>query len=358
MAEQTLAVINCSFAINNVSAAAVIKALLDIKDSRHRFVSCDPYLTKGGGTHNNTKHYIYNTDDYLICRHQGGNLTGSYTSEIYDLGASRTDALVYVLADIVVLGTGTTWDDQLGLVYSGATLLTNGDFENWTSDEADDWTESDCDAAEDVSGQSGSAAEITTSAALGYLYQDITVESGSWYDLRGYYKNTANDTAAIAVYDTDNSAYINPWGADGQQLTAASDWTAFNYLFKAPSGCTTARICLIGVGNGDVVGFDELTVKKIDTDNSTKWTDVNVSTNIWPEIFELTAGPSVSMRLYHGTSSPPTNYIDKMEIISTVLSTVRYLQLRITITDPNPNVNAIVENYSLKICRHNDDSWP
>jgi len=358
LSEQTLTIQSPQIELISEIVVFPVKGLLTPINSKMRLISCDPYLTTGGGIHYNTRHYIYNLDDYLICRHQGGNLTGTYTSEIYDLGAERNDAMVYALADIVVIGTGTTWDDQFGLIYTGSTLLINGDFENWTVDEADDWTESNCDAAEDGSGQSGSGCQITTSAALGNLYQNITVEAQSWYDLRGYYKNTAGDIAAIAIYDVDNSAYINPWGADGQQLSNNTSWTAFNYLFKTPVGCTTARIVLIGVGNGDIVGFDELTVKKIDMDNSTKWSDAGISTNIWPEIFELTAGPSVSMRLYYGTSSPPTSYIDRMEIISTVLSAVRYLQLRITITDPNPNVNALVENYSLKVCRHNDDTWP
>jgi len=350
MPEQSLTVFDSNLSITGDMPTNTIEANLDPIDSVHRFISCDPYLTTGGGIHDNTKHYIYNLDDYLICRHQGGNLVGSYTSEIYDLGAERSNAMIYVLADIVVIGTGTTWDDQLGLTYSGATLLTNGDFENWTVDEADDWTESNCDAAEEVGGQSGSGAKITTSAALGNLYQNITVEAGAWYDLRGYYKNDSGKTAAIAIYDVDHSAYINPWGANGQQLDSASTWTAFNYLFQSPAGCTTARIVLIGVGNGDVVYFDSLTVKKIDMDNSTKWSDVGISTNTWPQIFELTAGPQVNMRLYHGTSSPPTSYIDRMEILSTVLNAVRYVQLKITITDPNPNINALVENYTLKAC--------
>jgi len=66
----------------------------------------------GIGTHDNTEHVIYSEDDYLKCSHSGDVLVGTYKSPIYDRGASAR-YLVYVLADIVVTGTGTTWDDVL-----------------------------------------------------------------------------------------------------------------------------------------------------------------------------------------------------------------------------------------------------
>jgi hypothetical protein len=66
----------------------------------------------GVGTHNNTEHVVYNTDDYLKCSHTTGVLVGTYTSPIYDRGASGR-YLIYALADIVVTGDGTTWNDQL-----------------------------------------------------------------------------------------------------------------------------------------------------------------------------------------------------------------------------------------------------
>ena len=63
------------------------------------------------GTHSNTEATTYNTEEYLKCSHTGDVLTGTYKSVVFDRGAVA-EYLVYCLADIVVLGGGTTWDDH------------------------------------------------------------------------------------------------------------------------------------------------------------------------------------------------------------------------------------------------------
>jgi len=298
----------------------------------------------GVGTHDNTEHTTYDGDDYLKCSHTAGVLTGTYTSPIYDLGASDR-YLVYCLAGIVVTGSGTTWDSQIPLTTTGAELVTDGDFDDWTGDDLDSWTESNCDAAEDVAGQAGSCAEVTTSAANGYIAQTITVTAEKWYVMRGYYKNTAGDTAQFGVYDLDNSAWLSP--LEFHDLADQdTDWTAFSYLFYAPTGCTSVSIRLAGKVNGDIVFFDTITVLQIDETASTVWSDINISTRTWTEIFELTAGPQVSMTLKYDDSSPPTNEISKMEILSAIV-TCRYAQMEITITDPSTEVNALVNDFVL-----------
>jgi len=70
--------------------------------------TCD-YST---GTHDNTEQTTYNEEYYLKCSHTGGVLTGTYQSPIYDRGSSAR-YMIYVLADIVVTGLGTTWDDVI-----------------------------------------------------------------------------------------------------------------------------------------------------------------------------------------------------------------------------------------------------
>lgn len=66
----------------------------------------------GVGSHDNTEHTIYSEEDYLKCSHTGGVLIGTYTSPIYDRGASA-EYLIYLKAGIVVIGVGTTWDDVI-----------------------------------------------------------------------------------------------------------------------------------------------------------------------------------------------------------------------------------------------------
>lgn len=172
--------------------------------SSHELRSAGPVLSTGGGTHDNTEWMSYSGQDYLKCRHLYGNLTGTYTSPIFDIGAESSNRhLIYIIGedtgetDIVIVGEGTTWDD------------------------------------------------------------------------------------------------------------------------KMPSPTT--------------------------------WNGVNISTDSWSEIFDLPGAPSVKMRLYYGSSSPPTNYVDRMEILSAIIpASNQYFQVRIQITDPSEQVFAYVEAYTLK----------
>ena len=177
---------------------------LAVQSPDHKLVSYPIALSKGGGLHDNTEHIIYNAHDYLRCKHQGGILVGTYTSQIFDIG-SADRFLAYIVGqdtaeeDIVVVGFGTTWDAQVPV--------------------------------------------------------------------------------------------------------------------------------------------------------PTTWNDVNVSTYSWTNMFALDQGPSVEMRLYYGQTSPPTNYLDKMEILSGIVTNARYFRVRITITDPNPEIYAYVEKYYLRLCQ-------
>lgn len=78
----------------------------------------------------------------------------------------------------------------------------------------------------------------------------------------------------------------------------------------------------------------------------TTWDDLNATTRTWVDLVELPSGPQVSMKMYYGDTSPPTSEVERMEVLSTVVSG-RYFQIEITITDPQINVNALVENFAL-----------
>lgn len=188
-----------------------LKVSLDVQQAMvvqgpvHVHAVFNPELTTGGGQHSNTEHIIYNAHDYLRCRHQHGNLTGVYTSPIFDTAGAADRYLAYIVGqdtaepDIVVVGTGTTWDSQL-------------------------------------------------------------------------------------------------------------------------------------------------------PDPNT-WQDVGVASNSWTNIFTLAQGPSVTMRLYYGETSPPLNYCDKMEILSAIVEDARYFQVQITITDPGLEIYAYVEKFYIRLCQ-------
>jgi hypothetical protein len=306
-----------------------------------------PELTLGGGLHDNTMWVSYNATDYLKCRHQHGRLNGVFLSPIYDKGSSAR-RMVYVLTDMTTIGVGTTWDSQIPLTLWGANLLTNGDFANWTANEPDNWTEADSEADEEVGGQAGSGCKITTSADLGRITQDIAVTAGYWYRLDGYYKNDAGSTFFIATYDITNSKFIDPEIGYPEE-SATATWTAFSHLFRAPAGCATIRLFVGGRSNGDVVYVDSLVVKRIIEVFSTTWDDIGISSTSWGDIFDVSAAPQVSIRLYYGDSSPPTSYVDNMEILSTIVK-ARYYRVRISITDPTSEIYAYIMHYILEFC--------
>jgi len=81
------------------------------------------------------------------------------------------------------------------------------------------------------------------------------------------------------------------------------------------------------------------------------WTNVGIATNSWTDIFTLDRGPKVTMRLWYGETSPPSNYVDKMEILSAIVEDARYFQIEITITDPVAEVYAYVEKFHLRLCQ-------
>lgn len=171
-----------------------MEAAFNVNDSSYTFNVKDGSLLSGQ-TFTNMEQYTYSGDSYIRCRHDGGVLTGTFTTEIYDIGASDR-YLVYVLCDVVVIGGGTTWDDL--------------------------------------------APPPTTWDQMGNLS--------------------------------------------------------------------------------------------------------------WDAIFSLDAGPKVEISMLYGDTSPPTNRVEKLEILSAIV-TGRYFQVEITITDPTPEVHAMVEEFTLKFCQ-------
>lgn len=64
------------------------------------------------GTHDNTEQTTYSGESYLKCSHTDGVLTGRFISPVYDLGSSAS-RLIYIQAQIVVTGVGTSWEDVI-----------------------------------------------------------------------------------------------------------------------------------------------------------------------------------------------------------------------------------------------------
>lgn len=105
-----------------------------------------------------------------------------------------------------------------------------------------------------------------------------------------------------------------------------------------------APVIVVGVGTtwDDVIPDDSLV--------ATTWGDINIGSRSWVDIFELVAGPSVQMTILYGDTNPPTNRMERMEILSGIV-TARYYQVEIIITDPSDAIFAYVQEFAMKFCQ-------
>ena len=189
---------------------------------------------------------------------------------------------------------------------------------------------------------------MTLLADDGYIHQTISVTAGKWYHCSFYYKNTAGDTATFGFYDETNGAWI--MADEMEQLDSQTSFYKFSRSFLVPSGCSEVSVRLGGLSNGDIVWFDEVSVKEVDETASTTWEDILIASRKWLEIFELPTAPQVEMTLLYGDTSPPTSSVGRLEILSAI-ATGRYFQVQIDITDPSDQVNALVEDFTIKYCQ-------
>jgi hypothetical protein len=81
------------------------------------------------------------------------------------------------------------------------------------------------------------------------------------------------------------------------------------------------------------------------------WNEAGIGAGAtWDSVFSLDAGPRVEMSVLYGDTSPPTSRVEKLEILSAIV-TGRYFQVEISITDPSPEVHAMVGDFTLKFCQ-------
>ena len=151
---------------------------------------------------------------------------------------------------------------------------------------------------------------------------------------------THNNTEHV-IYNVDDYLKCSHNPADPTSLTGV--YTSPIYDLGASGRYMVyilAAIVLTGAGTtwGDVIPAPSV------------WTSIGITTRTWREIFALSAGASVTMKLKYGDASPPTSEVEKMEILSGIV-TGRYFQLEITIVDPSFAVNALIENFTMKFCQ-------
>jgi len=179
-----------------------------------------------------------------------------------------------------------------------------------------------------------------TGGAGAYLViEDASGDTGDWY---------VDDACLLRGDFTDNMQPVLYGGEAYMKCAHTSDVVAGTFvseIFDLGSSGRYLAYCLAEIA---VTGTGTTWGDKFPS--PTTWAQGNADTLSWNEIFQLSAGPSVQITLKYGDTSPPTSEVTRMEILSAIV-TGRYYQIEITITDPNVNVNALIEAFTLKYCQ-------
>ena len=139
---------------------------------------------------------------------------------------------------------------------------TNGDFEDWTGSDPDNWTKSaNAVTAEETTdpyaGDSSLKLTATGAASQSVRSDAIAVVADKQHYLELRYKNTNGDVAQYAIYDITNSAWIT----SATDLSNSLTWSAKQSLsFTTPSGCVSIYIYLYAKSDGDIVWFDNVDI--------------------------------------------------------------------------------------------------
>jgi len=176
-------------------------------------------------------------------------------------------------------------------------------------------------------------AIISTDHTQDVFYPELTTGGGLHYNTEHIIYNAQNYLKCRHLHGDLSGVYKSPIFDTG---VGADRYLAYIV------GQDTAEPDIVVVGTG--------TTWDSQVPVPATWESVGVSTNTWTNIFELDQGPSVTMRLYYGETSPPTSYVDKMEVLSAIV-TARYFQVQITINDPVGEVYAYVEEFYLRFCQ-------
>lgn len=136
--------------------------------------------------------------------------------------------------------------------------IENNDFEHATVSTG--WTTSNSTLAAETTAvfRGGASGKVTTNAANGYIVTAaIPVVDQEVFRIWAPCKCTTGDTAKLIVYDDTNAAAATLGGTtyiSAQELR----WQLLSDEFTVPDACESVTIRLQGVGNGDIIYWDDL----------------------------------------------------------------------------------------------------
>ena len=240
--------------------------------SKKMLQSSDPVTKTGNYGDNATPTPTTYSDDVYTAS------TVSFTAESGDDPAYLSDS-AYGFADNHIQ---SNWSIEIETI--GTELITDGEFELWTSGVLDNWDSTvtaNRSTVKEVTGGVSSKScvqltvgsyEGTSGTGDGHMNQSpITVTAEESYTLRGYYRNASGSTALYRLHDNSNAERIDAGVTtyEFHRLDDSEVWTSFSYEFDAPAGCTSVMISLGAEEIGDVVYFDNISLAKSGTNDGT-----------------------------------------------------------------------------------------
>ncbi|OGB78278.1 MAG: hypothetical protein A2496_24415 [Burkholderiales bacterium RIFOXYC12_FULL_60_6] len=144
-----------------------------------------------------------------------------------------------------------------------------------------------------------------------------------------------------------NAEMVSYSGQNHLQCSHTSELLTGSYKSAVIDQGTSGRYLAYILAEAVVVGQGQTWAEVVP--GSTTWAQLDVS-HRWREIFQPLSAPTIRMRLWYGESNPPTNVVDRLEILSAIVEG-RYYQVEIEITDPALTITGLAGPYTLKLCQ-------
>jgi hypothetical protein len=138
-------------------------------------------------------------------------------SSLFNIPASRYQG-------VTALMTGSAISDATTPSTFESTLVTDGEFENWSGANLDSWTESGT-ISENTSGATGSAVQFESNGA--YVEQSFTVKGNSTYELSVLSKSSNAAYGTIDVYISGSKSQTSGTRWTDISGDGAGDWGEF-----------------------------------------------------------------------------------------------------------------------------------
>lgn len=301
----------------------------------------------GGGSHNNTEQVFYSGEYYLKCSH-GVDWSSSSSSRISSVSSSSSSK-----------------SSSSSSSSSSKSSSSSSSSRSSSSSSSSRSSSSSSSSSSRSSSSSSSSSESSVSSRIPSSSSSSRSSSSSSKSSSSSSSSSKSSSSSSSSRSSSSSSSKSSSSSQSSSVSSSSSSTGptdeLVGIYTSPvfdisgdiPGWETDSILIFVEASIAVTGAGTTWADKLS--DPTTWRQAKADTRSWTQIFGLSEAPMVSITLYHGfalsgSEIDSPSEVQKMEILSTVLSGSKYFQVQIRIEDPSLNVNALVENYALKFC--------